>query len=141
MQTYIPDHFIIEAAGKQDFLEFFHHEAPFRKALMYPPFSRMIQLKISDSEPEKVKLYAKKLADILKNHINAQESLKEKILILGPVEAPIQKIASRFRWQILLKSQSSSLLNGLVKSVLADKNAKAKSGLSLIVDVDPYSLM
>jgi hypothetical protein len=32
-------------------------------------------------------------------------------------------------------------LNGLVKSVLADKSAKAKAGVSLIVDVDPYFLM
>ena len=141
MQTYIPDHFIIEAARKQDFLEFFHHEAPFRKALMYPPFSRMIQLKISGADSEKVKLYANKLAGILNNLINTHESLKEKTQILGPVEAPIQKIASRFRWQILLKSPSSSLLNRLVKSVLADKIAKAQSGVSLIVDVDPYFLM
>ena len=141
MQTYIPEHFIIEAAKKQDFQEFFHHEAPFRKALKYPPFSRMIQLKISGTESEKVELYAKTLAGILKNRINSQQSLKEEIQILGPVEASIQKIASRFRWQILLKSPSSSLLNGLVKSLLADKSAKAKPDLRLVVDVDPYFLM
>lgn len=37
MQTYNPDHFTIEASRKQDFLEFFNQESPFRKALMYPP--------------------------------------------------------------------------------------------------------
>jgi primosomal protein N' (replication factor Y) (superfamily II helicase) len=141
MQSYIPDHFIIEAAKKQDFIEFFHQEAPFRKALMYPPFSRMIQLKISGMDSKEVELYAKTLADILETYINTQESLKKEIQILGPVEAFVQKIASRFRWQILLKSQSSSLLNRLVQSLLADKNAKAKHDLSLVVDVDPYFLM
>jgi primosomal protein N' (replication factor Y) len=47
LQTYNPDHFSIMAARDQDFNSFYHQEINFRKALNYPPFSRMIQLKIS----------------------------------------------------------------------------------------------
>jgi len=141
MQTYNPDHFIIEAAKKQDFLEFFQNESPFRKALLYPPFSRMIQLKISGTNFAKAKAYAANIAEILKALLENEKNHKNMIQILGPIEAPIQKISSRFRWQILVKSPSSVLVNHLVKSLLTHPQATPKSGVQLIVDVDPYFLM
>ena len=141
MQTYNPDHFIIEAAKKQDFLEFFQNESPFRKALLYPPFSRMIQLKISGTNFAKAKAYAANIAEILKALLESEKNHKNRVQILGPIEAPIQKISSRFRWQILVKSPSSVLVNHLVKSLLTHPQATPKSGVQLIVDVDPYFLM
>ena len=141
MQTYNPDHFIIEAAKKQNFFEFFQNEVPYRKALLYPPFSRMIQLKISGRNFAKVKAYAANVADILKIVLGNEENQKHMVQILGPIEAPIQKISSRFRWQIFLKSPSSVLVNRLVKSMMGHPKVTPKSGVSLIVDVDPYSLM
>ncbi|RLC24331.1 MAG: primosomal protein N' [Deltaproteobacteria bacterium] len=141
MQTYNPEHFIIEAAKKQDFFEFFQNEAPFRKALLYPPFSRMIQLKISGSDFVKVKNYAAKVADVFKTLLENEEKQKNRVQVLGPIEAPIQKISSRFRWQILIKSPSSAVVNRLVKSMMGHRKLTPKSGIRLMVDVDPYSLM
>ena len=141
MQTYNPDHFIIEAARKQDFFEFFQNEAPFRKALMYPPFSRMIQLKISGNDPARVKAYALKVAEVLNGLIKAWNIPKNTVQILGPIEASIQKIASRFRWQILIKSASSSGINRLVTAMISHPALLSGSGIAMAVDVDPYSLM
>ncbi|MBU2455741.1 MAG: primosomal protein N', partial [Proteobacteria bacterium] len=141
MQTYNPEHFIIEAAGKQDFFEFFQNEAPFRKALMYPPFSRMIQLKISGNTTEKVKAYAVNVATVLNTLLETKENQQASVQILGPIEAPIQKISSQFRWQILIKSPSSALLNRLVTEMMDHPKITPRSGIRLTVDVDPYLLM
>ncbi|WP_413847499.1 primosomal protein N', partial [Desulfobacula sp.] len=141
MQTYNPEHFIIEAAKKQDFMEFFQNEVPYRKALMYPPFSRMIQLKISGSDFTKVKDYAVLVAQTLKALLEKTGKQKAMVQILGPIEASIQKISSRFRWQILVKSPSSVLVNSLVKAMMDHPKITSKSGIRLVVDVDPYSLM
>lgn len=141
MQTYNPEHFIIKAARKQDFFEFFQSEAPFRKALMYPPFSRMIQLKISGNNPEKVKAYAADVAVVLNTLLENEENYQDMVQVLGPIEASIQKISSRYRWQILLKSPSSVLVNRLVNAMMANPKVTPKSGINLSVDVDPYSLM
>ena len=141
MQTYNPEHFIIEASRKQDFLEFFHNEVPFRKALMYPPFSRMIQLKMSGNDFAKVKSYATSVAGVLNALLDTPAYQKAPVQILGPIEASIQKISARFRWQILVKSPSSALINRLIKAMMDHPGATPKSGIRLIVDVDPYSLM
>lgn len=145
MQTYNPDHFTITAAKKQDVMEFFQNEIPYRKALHYPPFSRIIQLKISGTSSEKAKSHAVNIAQILKllqeNQEAGKQNEKEMVQVLGPIEAPIQKISSRFRWQILVKSSSSSLINTMVKSMLNHPKAKPAKGVRLTVDVDPYSLL
>ena len=142
MQTYNPDHFIIETAQKQNFIEFFNNEVPFRKALMYPPFSRMVQLKISSNKNEAARKYAFDLVNILKTLIaDYSDNQSKKTQLLGPAQAAIQKISSRFRWQILIKSPSSVFLNYLIKNMTIHPVAKPKSGIRLIIDVDPYSLM
>jgi primosomal protein N' (replication factor Y) len=141
MQTYNPGHFIIEAAKNQDFLEFFLNEAPFRKALMYPPFSRMVQIKISGTRAPAAKDHAQNIAGLLKALVETLGEQGRMIQILGPIEAPIQKISSRFRWQILVKCPSSALLNRLMRSVTTHPDGAPKSGVRMVVDVDPYALM
>ncbi|MCP3942805.1 MAG: primosomal protein N' [Desulfobacteraceae bacterium] len=140
MQTYNPEHFSIEAARRQDYTQFFNHEAPFRKALMYPPFTRMIQLKISGKDEKKVALHVDQVAGVLRSLLASNPEIGESVQILGPIEAAIYRISSRFRWQILIKSSSASHISRLVKSMKAHPGIKAMKQVTIAVDVDPYSL-
>lgn len=140
MQTYTPDHFVIEAAQRQDHLEFFIQETPFRRALMYPPFARMIQLKISGKNEQQVADHARTLAQVLDELMKAMPPA-EPVQILGPIEAAIYKISSRFRWQILIKSPSSTRISSLVKAMTAHPKIKRVKQVSIAIDVDPYFLM
>jgi primosomal protein N' (replication factor Y) len=137
MQTYNPDHFTIEASRRQDYMEFFNHEAPFRKALMYPPYTRMIQLKISGKDEHKTGAHAQLIAEVL-NRLNPRD---KDVRILGPIEAAIQRISGRFRWQILIKSVSAGCINKMVSAMLADPEISRVKSVAIGVDVDPYFLM
>ena len=137
MQTFNPDHFTIKAARNQDYLEFFNQETPFRKALMYPPFSRMIQLKISGKNADKTREHARLVADLLER-FNTREPQAQ---ILGPIEAAIQKISSRYRWQILIKCVSSVNISMMVSALVRDPAIRKVKSVSVVIDVDPYSLL
>lgn len=141
MQTFSPDHFSIEASKNQDFQEFFQQEAPFRKALMYPPFSRMVLLKMSGSQVEHVKTYAQNVAAVFQKLMDQNDSYTVHVQVLGPIEAAIPKIASRFRWQIILKSTHALLMNQMIKQMRHHENHRPLAGVKLAIDVDPYSLM
>jgi primosomal protein N' (replication factor Y) (superfamily II helicase) len=141
MQTYNPDHFTIEAARHQDYIDFFNREIPFRKALQYPPFTRMILVKISGVQKEKVEQTAVTAAQILAYLKNTGPESAGAVEILGPIEAPIQRISSRFRWQLLVKSPSFRQVSSLVQGLLHHPDIKRIKGVILGVDVDPYSLM
>jgi len=140
MQTYNPEHFSIQASKNQDFVQFYNSEIPFRKALSYPPFSRIIQLKISGSDMEKVKEHALMIGDTCKNFIDESKN-SQSVQMLGPIEAGIPRISMRYRWQILLKSPSVSLLNRIVHHLMADKRAFGAKDISVGIDVDPYFMM
>ena len=137
MQTYNPDHFTIEASRRQDYQAFFTQEAPFRKALMYPPFTRMVQLKISGKDEARTRKHAALAAKILAGLLNGDPDTQ----ILGPIEAAIQRISSRFRWQILVKGPSARAINQAVSAMAADPDVSRVKGVTIGVDVDPYFLM
>jgi primosomal protein N' (replication factor Y) len=141
MQTYNPEHFSIEAARRQDYTNFFDHEAPFRKALMYPPFTRMIQLKISGRDEQKVARTVALAADVLRQLLSGAPKIRETVQILGPIEASIHRISSRFRWQILIKSTSSIHISRLVNAMRIHPSIKGVKQVTIAIDVDPYSLM
>jgi primosomal protein N' (replication factor Y) len=141
MQTYNSDHFAILASKNQDFIEFYQNEAPFRKALLYPPFAKIIQLKISGINALKVKNHSLMLGKMLKTMLEQSDKLKNSVQILGPIEAGIPKIATRFRWQILIKGVNIAILNKLVKNLISQKQVKSEKHVNTTIDVDPYSML
>ena len=142
MQTYTPDHFTIEASRRQDYIEFFNHEIPFRKALKYPPFARIIQVKISGRDKDKTAQHARQVADILAFLLGSDDKdTPSGVEILGPIEAPIQRISSRFRWQLLIKGTSFNRISLLVRTMQQHPDIRKIKNTAIGIDVDPYSLM
>ena len=98
-------------------------------------------MKISGTNPLKVKNHSLMLGNKLKALLEEDDQLKNSVQILGPIEAAIPKIATRFRWQILIKGINITILNKLVKNLISQKQVKAEKHVSTIVDVDPYSML
>jgi len=63
VQTYNPDHFAIVSAKAQNFKAFFSREIRFRKALSYPPFCRMVAVRISGKDRQQVVRVSETLGD------------------------------------------------------------------------------
>ena len=142
MQTYNPDHFSIQTARLQDAGSFYRQEIAFRRQLSYPPCGRLIQIRLSGRDSESTRaqaLAAGRQCAQLKQQDAGRFGAVE---ILGPVEAPLYRLAGRFRWQILLKAPGAAALN-LFTSRFLTENAPAirRQGVRLTVDVDPYAMM
>ena len=142
LQTYNPDHYSILSARKQDFKTFYAQEISFRKALDYPPFSRIIQLKISGRNSEQTGQYAQAVGDLCNVLKKNDMSFMKYISILGPIEASLYRIAKQYRWQILLKCQSAKQLHRFVHQLIFKNQAKINNRyVKLIVDVDPFFML
>jgi primosomal protein N' (replication factor Y) len=66
-------------------------------------------------------------------------TLKDKINILGPVEAPLFLLRGQYRFRLLLKANSRRKLNNFTRNLI--KNCPTPLNLRLIVDVDPYTFI
>nr|HDM99802.1 primosomal protein N' [Deltaproteobacteria bacterium] len=142
IQTWSPDHFVLDCATNHDFNAFYQKESKLRKTLGYPPFGRLINLRFSgrgkaqvcDTAGNIAKL-AKKLATGIKADGGSQ------VEILGPAPSPRAKIRDRYRWQILLKSSSLSNLRALCSIILSRKADIVPCSVRMEVDVDPHNLL
>ncbi|MDQ1330570.1 MAG: hypothetical protein QG578_833 [Thermodesulfobacteriota bacterium] len=142
LQTYNPEHFTILSARDQDFKSFYDKEIRFRKELNYPPFSRMIMIRLSGRDKKRTHECAKAIGECC-NALRAEnKSFHKSVDLLGPIEASVTRIAGRFRWQILLKGDDSKQLHRFVRKIMFE-NAQRICGrdVSISADVDPYFMM
>ncbi|MBE9031705.1 primosomal protein N' [filamentous cyanobacterium LEGE 11480] len=132
LQTYTPEHPVVEAVVRQNYAEFVTAELGLRELLDYPPYGRLILLRLSSPEAEAVEKGAEKVASVLAADPAAQYE------ILGPAPAAITRVARRYRWQIMLKFPLDVALQ--IPSI---ERLRSVSGslVSLSIDVDPMTIL
>ena len=139
VQTYAPDHYAIQHLICHDYKGFFAAEVAFRRALNYPPFSRLVSLRVDGPKIEEVEAKAKSLARRLRDRQSKSPTLRQQIEVLGPAPAPIEKLRNRYRWQLLLKGKQISPLLEFVRH--AREMLPRSRSIRLHIDVDPYSML
>lgn len=139
IQTYVPEHYSIRFAARHDFTRFAAQELRHRKQFGYPPFTRMVSLRIEGKDEEKVQAAASRLAQHL--HASLQGESKTPV-ILGPAPAPIERVKNRTRWQVLLKDEDRAALHALVKRSQQEFLTRQRApGIRTLIDVDPYNML
>src|SRR6056297_240404 len=142
LQTYNPEHFSITAARHQDFMGFYKEEIKFRKTFNYPPYARMIQLKISGRDLEKTKKQAAAIGDGCQRVKRSSPQFQKSVQIFGPIEAPLSRVANRYRWQILLKSANAKPLHEFTRTLIFENGASLNhKDVRVAIDVDPMLMM
>jgi primosomal protein N' (replication factor Y) (superfamily II helicase) len=141
LQTFNPDHYIFKYVGKHDYLGFYNQEIRFRRALKYPPFSRLINCLFQGNQEKEVISAIEKISRFLKKETQ-KNNWTSFLEILGPVPAPIAKIKGRFRWQILLKGNNNRILHQAAGLILEmGKGLLRGTGVQIILDVDPVDML
>jgi primosomal protein N' (replication factor Y) len=104
-----------------DYEKFLQEELPYRKAI-YPPFKKLMKIEVSGKYKDKTKRELENVKECLES--------SESIEVIGAGEAPIAKIASKFRFQVLLRSSSTKAL------LQAASRCKCQG---CEIDIDPVS--
>lgn len=142
LQTYTPEHFSITAAQQQDFEAFYEEEIQSRRILDYPPFARLVQLVVSGRQKSQTAEHAVHLGEVLRSLQAGSGDERRAVAVLGPAEAPLGRIADRFRWQILLKGRDAVALHRVVQQAARRRPELFRSRhVKVAVDVDPFSMM
>ncbi|MGB9678959.1 MAG: primosomal protein N' [Thermoanaerobacteraceae bacterium] len=137
IQTYEEDHYSILYAQMQNYRKFYDEEIKYREIFKYPPFSHLMNIVISGEDEEQVILNANNVYERCQNIINKIEN-KSYNKILGPASAPIYKINNRYRWQIIIKSETRELLLDIYRTL---NKYKFPKNIKLFVDIDPNNIM
>ncbi len=132
IQTYSPEHPVIEAVQTHNYLAFIDKELEQRQELDYPPYGHLILLKFTGIDGEKVRETASAIADV------CLDILPDSIEILGPAPANVMRVARRYRWQILLKSPD--IFSVKLKQSLLTLREYCPSSIYFMMDIDPLRI-
>jgi primosomal protein N' (replication factor Y) (superfamily II helicase) len=132
LQTHQPEHPVMKALVASDRKAFYDTEIEARERAHYPPFGRLAALIIAAGDRPTAEGFARKLA--------ATAPRDERVMVLGPAEAPLAVIKGRYRFRLLVKSMRSVDLSAYLRQWMADA-PKPKGNITLEVDIDPQSFL
>ena len=115
---------------RQDYKGFYESELPQRKALFFPPFSRLVKLLFMSEKEDEAKSEAKKIIATFKVEMNSENSRQE---ILGPIPAMIANLRGVFRFAVLIKTEDLAA----VKNFMFRHNLQRRNDIQ--IDIDPIS--
>lgn len=133
VQSYDPEHRVIQRVKQQDYEGLFEEELLQRKEFHYPPFWRLIELRVQHAEAERVDRTADELVRRLRDPFGGR--------VLGPEYPPVPRVRNRYRKRLLLKIERDAsakkvreYIRKVVDPLFAEKDHKA---VRLVIDVDP----
>ncbi len=102
MQTYAPEHYVIQCAQKQDYQAFYEQEIAYRQELLYPPFHQLLKIVIVDENEKTLWDTGNTLALLLQTW--KKESASDTAII-GPFVDIIKKVRNKYRIILLVKGK------------------------------------
>ncbi len=143
LQTYMPEHPVMQALAASNRDGFMLLEARMREEAGMPPYGKLAAVIIEGQNEQEVIRFARELVKVA--GCRSQVAGKERDLqfatcnILGPAPAPLARLKNRFRYRILVKAaRSFNMQQFLAGWLLA---MKIPASLKVKVDVDPYSFV
>ena len=120
LQTFVPDHFVLNLAAKQDYDEFFEEEIELRRSLIYPPFCDICVIGFSSS----LESLAIQASDWFAREFFytaeriRQTGVKLPIRMLGPAPCTLGRINRKYRYRLILKCRNTKDFRQCIREML-----------------------
>ncbi len=135
IQTHYPEHPLFQLVQNNDYEGFYNGELSLRQVFAYPPFTRLIKIRLRSRDEQAAQSGASILAKELLNYF-------EKRVILGPQAPIVHKVDTYYLQDIIIKIPRGSIANlekqkGLLfKTVEQVKRRKGLSKVEFSINVD-----
>lgn len=133
IQTFQPQHQVIQNVMSHDFVRFYEEQMPVRRQFNYPPYSRLILIRLKDVDSMKLNKAADELARTFRY------AFKENVL--GPEYPVVSRVKNLYIKQMIIKI-NKDLYSNKVKDFIKDTIEKFKhnnefKSVKIQIDVDP----
>jgi primosomal protein N' (replication factor Y) len=122
MQTFTPEHYVLNLAAAQNYAEFYEQEADVRKALIFPPFCDIFLIGFSAVDELVSENAAKRFLSILSEVLT--QAAKMPYRVLGPTKSGTGRIGGKYRHKLIIKCRNSAafreIISGALKTAYSD---------------------
>ncbi len=142
VQTFEPAHYALTYAARHDATGFLDDELARRHERALPPWAHLALLRVSGPDRDRAEDEAHRVAELLHEALRADSEARRVSVVIGPRPAIVERIAGRWRHQILLKSGTRAALHATLRRATAALDAAPlPSSVQLALDVDPLSFL
>ena len=131
LQTYTPEHPVMQALAQGDREAFYAYESMSREVAKFPPFGRLAALILTAKDQNLLTKFSRELALFIPH--------SEGIDVYGPADAPLALVRGQWRKRFLVRADRNRDLQAFVSHWLAA--IKRPNAIRLVVDIDPYSFL
>jgi len=137
IQTRVPSHHAVRCAVTHDYATFVREELAGRIDPAYPPSLRLANIVFSGTNARATASLAVRAADWIRELLEAHTA--GDVAIVGPAPCAIEKVKTRWRWHVLLKSRNASELTRVGRYFM--ERFDVPSALRVTLDRDPVTLL
>ncbi len=107
IQTYCPDHYVIQSVAAQDAELFYKNELAYRELMKYPPYYTMFAVGVAALTLEEGEACLRRLAERLRG------SCGDRLILIGPASAVVKRVKDRYRLILYVKTASPAVLESV----------------------------
>jgi primosomal protein N' (replication factor Y) len=137
VQSWNPEVEAVSRVAAHDFDGFAERELGWRQALAWPPFSRLVAVRVEGVDARATAEAARRLGTRLTELLPGPGS---GVRLLGPAPAALPRLRGRSRWQLLLKAPRHGLLHPVLDQLERDLE-QIPSSVRVVIDVDPGAML
>ena len=135
VQTLRIDDQVIKKSCALDVEGFYGAELKQRKALNFPPYSRIIRFTIRAKDEKRANTAIRRLASFARSLIPVGADM------LGPAECPIGRINNNYRRHLILRGPVMGPLHSCARELAARYEKGRDAKVYLEIDIDPVSML
>ncbi|MCF6368832.1 primosomal protein N' [Rhizobium halophilum] len=132
LQTYQPQHPVMQAIVSGDPGAFYEREITERERAILPPFGRLASVIVSAETRADAEVHARGL--------RAAAPPVSGISVLGPAEAPLALVRGRHRFRLLVHGRRTSEMQAFLKTMVS-QGPKVRGSVHVQIDIDPQSFL
>ncbi len=133
IQTYQPQHPVILNVMTHDYVKFYEEQMPIRRQFNYPPYSRLVMVRLKDVDEQKLNKAANELAKIFCQVFRDN--------LLGPEYPVVSRVKNQYIKQMLIKINkdlNSTKVKEFINKTIEDfKHNNDFKSVKIQIDVDP----
>ncbi len=134
LQTFIPEHYVMNLAASQDYTGFYREEIAIRRAMIFPPLCDMCIFCFTGNDDASVKNGAGAVMKLMNLRLKELQP-KTPVRVLGPVKCSYGRINGKYRYRIIMKCKNNAGMRGFISTVLVE-SARLKEMKNITVYAD-----
>ncbi len=141
IQTHVPENPYLHLAARQDYARFFETEIRFRRAMLYPPFSDILQIGFVGEKEETVRLAAEEFSARLCETFS-RDYPTLPIRLLRASAASVSRMGGKYRYKIIMKYKNTKQFREIIASLIISFSAdKRFSAVTVYADPNPDTIL